>query len=708
MTTTQESVPSAARLDAVSALESIVRPRSVAVVGANEQLGKLTSGSVRNLVRHAFPGRLHVVNPSRPTVFGVPTVRSLLDIPESVDTAVIVVSAARVPQVIEECAAAGIRTATVVASGFSEGAEAGSGQTASQALRAVLDRTGVRILGPNTAGLLNIANNYIPRASENHPQELRSGRIGVVSQSGGLCNTLVNRAQANHVGIGLAVSTGNQVDLDLWDVGRFMVADPSIDTIVAIVEGFHDAEKFVRFAHLARAAGKPVIALKLGVSEAGQRVVQTHSGSLAGSPSVQRAALADLNIIQVDELDELWEIASLFSAWGLPAGPVQRLQVITPSGGDGAIAVDEASRVGLTVPTPSPPTIEAFANLGPVPADNPFDTQAALVSTTPDVLVEQIALAAGDPAADAALLALPVLATPFALSALGPHVDGLVKSSQPRVAASLWQAGDSTSDALDILRANGWPIFASSVRAVRALGRYGRWAARRSREPGPWRATTSVVDGTLVTYWAARQRLEAYGVSFNTARLVRSVPDALAAAAALGYPVTLKLSSTSINHKAAAGAVLPYLIDPKAVQEGAQRLLEVVEGGFGTDEGLVVEEYVAAAMPLFLGALRDPEFGPVLLIGLGGGFAEAYQDVTRVSCPATADQVSAALAETTVDTLLAAHPDARRQLVEVACTLSALVAEKPTVVSFDINPIFVRLDSSLAAVDARLVLAPEQ
>jgi len=128
------------------------------------------------------------------------------------------------------------------------------------------------------------------------------------------------------------------------------------------------------------------------------------------------------------------------------------------------------------------------------------------------------------------------------------------------------------------------------------------------------------------------------------------------------------------------------LIDPKAVQEGAQQLLDVVEGGFGADEGLVVEEYVAAAMPLFLGALRDPEFGPVLLIGLGGGFAEAYRDVTRVSCPATADQVSAALAETTVDTLLAAHPDARRQLVEVACTLSALVAEEPTVVSFDINP----------------------
>ena len=242
------TLPARPGLNAADALESIVRPQSVVVVGANEVEGKLTSGSVRNLLGHKYAGRLYVVNPNRSDVYGVKTLPSVADLPEVPDTAVIVLSATRAVQALAECAQHGIRTATLVAAGFGEAGGAAGGARARQALVEILERTGVRILGPNTAGLLNLADGYVPRASHNHPEDLLPGRIGIVAQSGGLCNTLVNRSISNGVGIAMAISTGNQLDLDLWDVGDYLLTQPSVDVITTIIEGFSAPAKFVAFA----------------------------------------------------------------------------------------------------------------------------------------------------------------------------------------------------------------------------------------------------------------------------------------------------------------------------------------------------------------------------------------------------------------------------------------------------------------------------
>jgi len=692
-------------LDPLAALESIIRPSSVVVIGANESLGKLTSGTVSNLLRHGYAGRLHVVNPNRDQVFGIPTLRSLDDLPEVPDTAVIVLGARHVAATIDACGEFGIQTATVVASGFGEGGARTDGDAAVESLTASLARTGIRILGPNTAGLLNISDNYVPRASQNHPVELMAGRVGIVTQSGGLCNTLLNRAQAHKVGVGLAVSTGNQMDLDLWDVGQYMLADDTIVVIVTIIEGFGDSAKFVRFAKEATEAGKPVVALKLGTSEAGRRAVQTHSGSMAGASSVHRAVLRDLNVVQVDELDELWEVASLFTSWGMPSVPMTKLGIITPSGGDGVIAADEASRLGLRVPEPSHATCEAFARVIPGGHPrNPFDTQAALVESPPETLTAQIELVAGDADADATLLALPVLATPFALSALGPHLDGISQARPPRVAVSLWSAGGSTQDALEAVRAQGWPSFNGSVRAVRAIAHYASYTAGMHRPSGDWTGIVEERSSTLLTYWDARRVLQESGVPFNVANIVHDVEDAMRVAKNFDGPVTLKLSTTEFTHKADVGAVLPYLVDDTAIRHGAERLLDMLTQR-GGGEGLVVEDYVDSVFPVFLGAHRDPEFGPILLVGLGGGFAEAYGDVARISCPASAVQVKAALENTKLVALLRKYPVAFDSLVRLGADLSLRMALDPTWASFDLNPLLVRADSSMLAVDARIQLS---
>ena len=701
---TRVEAAQATPLGPLAALESIIRPSSVVVIGANESLGKLTSGTVSNLLRHGYTGRLHVVNPNRDQVFGVPTLRSLDELPEVPDTAVIVLGARHVAATVDACAELGIRTATVVASGFGEGG-ARAGSDALESLTASLARTGIRILGPNTAGLLNINENYVPRASQNHPEKLIPGRVGIVTQSGGLCNTLLNRAQAHDVGVGLAVSTGNQLDLDLWDVGQYMLADDGIDVIVTITEGFGDPRKFVLFAEGAGRAGKPVLALKLGTSEAGRRAVETHSGSMAGASDVHRAVLRDLNVVQVDDLDELWEVASLFTSWRVPSTPLSRLGIITPSGGDGVIAADEASRLGLEVPEPARSTREAFAQV--VPAghpSNPFDTQAALAESPPETLTTQIELMARDADTDATLLALPVLATPFALSALGPHVQGIAEARPPRVAVSLWTAEGSTQDALEAVRAHGWPTFNGSVRAVRAIAHYGSYAAGTRRHSGRWTGVVAERPSTLLTYWEARRVLRQSGVPFNVAKIVYDVEDAMRVAEELGGPVTLKLSTSQFTHKADVGAVLPYLVDKGSIRHGAERLLSMLATR-GDGEGLVVEDYVASVFPVFLGAHRDSEFGPILLVGLGGGFAEAYGDVARISCPAAPEQVHEALQRTKLVALLRKYPVAFDALVRLGAELSRRMALDPTWNSFDVNPLLVRADSSIVAVDARIQLS---
>jgi acyl-CoA synthetase (NDP forming) len=696
-------------LDTATALERIIRPKSVVVIGANESVGTMPSAPVRNLLRHRYPGRVAVVNPRRGTVFGVPSYPSVDRLPDVPDTAVLVVGAARVPDALRDCAAHGIRTATVIAAGFDEGAAAtaqiGPGGGAGAELRRVLDETGIRILGPNTAGLLNLADSYVPRGSLNHPEPLPTGRVGIVTQSGGLCNILLNRAAANQVGVGLAVACGNQLDLTLWDVADHALHDPGIDVLLTVVEGFKHPHRFVEVARRARELGKPLAVLKLGASEAGAKMVETHSGALAGSADVHRAVFDELNVIAADDLDQLWEVAALVSAWGPPAGGIDRLGVVTLSGGDGAIIADEVSRLGMSLPPPSAAIVDATAREFPgVHVDNPFDSQAATAVTGAASWPAQIALVAADPGFDAVLLSLPVLATPDSVPVIPPHLSGLAGSRCARAAVSMWTAGEATEPAMRLLREAGLPVFETSVRALRAIHAYGRYGAGRSvpLPPGGLRGVPARPGSTAVPvpYWTARERLAALGVPVNRAALVHTVEQARAAAKELGYPVTVKLSATSVAHKAAGGGLFLYLRDATQVAAAATSLLQWTPA-FGPGEGVVVEEHEHGVLAAFVGGHRDPEFGPFVLAGLGGGLAEPYADIGRASCPARPDRVDTVLAATTFGRVLARDAPAHRALRDLLVTLSEAFAADEGVVSFDLNPMLVRADGSLVAVDAR-------
>ena len=632
--------------DAQAAIKSILAPRSVVVIGASPHGRGFTSAPLKNLARHGFDGRIYAVNPRHPDIDGIRCYPDVASLPEVPDTAVIVVGARRVPRALADCAAAGITSATVVAGGFAELGDEGIGLETE--IRAICHDSGLRLVGPNTAGLMNIADNYVPRAGLNHPDTLTRGGLAVVTQSGALCNTLMLRILARGLGLSYAVATGSQWDLDLWDFVDYYTADERTRATLTIVEGLKDPEKFLRAARRAAAAGKPIILLKPGRSELGRQAVQTHSGALAGSSDVQISLMRENGVIVVDELDEVWETGQLFDRWHGSGGTGRALSISTYSGGDGALAVDAADAAGLTCPMPSPSTQDELAALFRLARPgNPFDLTGEVIDK-PELIAPATAALLADETFDLHLVAVPAWSAHLAKWTLGPALDEVAKQPGRRVAVSLWSAGEVTGEAERLVLGAGVPLFDGSQRAVRAMGRYADFCAeagRWSSDPAHVGAGSSGRASIVHDYWSSRELLRDAGILFNDARQAHNPDEAAAAADELGYPVTLKLSAPEIVHKAAAGAVRLYLRDSDEVLEAAKQMLSQAP-----DEArVIVESFTPSVAMALLGGHRDPEFGPIVVAGLGGGYAESYRDVTHVRCPAEPAEVARALGGTTLD-----------------------------------------------------------
>src|SRR5581483_4374850 len=323
-------------MDSREALERIINPKSMCILGASDS-ERMSGRPLRHLTAHGYPGEIYLVNPKHRQLAGRQCHARVADLPSVPDTAIIVSPAPTVLPLLRECAAAGIPTATVVAAGLTEGAAGADRDDFTTALTETLRDTGMRILGPNTPGLVNLAADYAPRAASLGPPEtMVRGDVGIVTQSGALGLTVLNKAVLHGVGVHAVVHTGNQFDLDVWDVADYYVQHDDVRIIAMVIEGFKDVDKFRTVARAAHAAGKPIVLLKVGTSSAGASVVTTHSGALAGEATVQRAVLAVENVVQADDLDQMWEVIQLFQRWGVPARPVRSVAVAALSGGEAA------------------------------------------------------------------------------------------------------------------------------------------------------------------------------------------------------------------------------------------------------------------------------------------------------------------------------------------------------------------------------------
>ncbi len=706
--------------DTGAALRAIINPGSVVIIGASEGT-RMSGRPLSNLLEHGFDGEIYLVNPRREQVAGRPCYRSVADLPEVPDTAIIVSPAATVLSLLRECAAKGIRTATVVAAGLTEGAAGEGAGDFRTALANTLAETGMRILGPNTPGLVNLSARYAPRAASLGPADtMVAGNLGVVTQSGALGLTVLNKSVLHGVGVHAVVHTGNQFDIDVWDVVESFLADDRVQIIAMVIEGFKDPERFLATAGQARAAGKPILLLKVGISETGAAVVTTHSGALAGEAAVQRSVLALAGVVQVDDLDQLWEVAQLFQRWGLPARPIRRLAITALSGGEAAIAADVAEANGFELPQLSATTVATLEPLFTF-ADfcNPFDITAQFTSE-PTLISRALTALAADENYDALIVTLSNMAPNAATDLIAKWITEEAAPGRPVALASRNVSRYGLATDLDY-GDRLLPVLEGSERFVRALSLYNGYAGdtadrlgmaakpadRAGHGENPPADDAPVAAPRILGYWKSREVLTALELPFNEAAIVTNRSEAESATVRIGLPVTIKASKADIVHKADVGAVHGLVTSAAEAVSIAEWMLarwwpaEVPQVAAG--EGVIVEGYVDSRLAVFVGCRRDPEFGPMVLFGLGGSYAEAYGDVLSVPWPCAQAQLPDLIARSRIGLLLARlSPAAPADLAAHLTVLGDWFVENPGVESADLNPLLVGASGAGQFVDARL------
>jgi acyl-CoA synthetase (NDP forming) len=654
-----------------------------------------------NLRRHGYQGAVYAVNPRHDEVAGFPCFPDVSQLPEVPDTAVLVVPADAVCDQLANCEAHGIQAATIIASGFGEGAALEAGQRRAAELEALLERGRLRIVGPNTAGLINVLDSYVPRAAVNHPLHLPPGDVAIVTQSGALSNTLCNLAVANGVGLSAVVGTGDEADLDMWDVIDYLLDDGRTRAVCTVIEGIRDPQKFLAVARRAAAAEVPIIALKIGTSELGRAVVETHSGAIAGAQVVQSAVFREERVIEARDLDQVWEIAMAVQRWGVPRRRTSQIGVISLSGGEAAIAADWGDATGLTFPEPSETTASSIqSEFSFAKAANPFDPTGEILGK-PEKLATAVGAFLADEAMDAVLVAVPffldIYAEPLYRNiALAAH-----GAERGRVAVSSWTAGGTGDTGLQALDTSITPVFGGVHRALSAIALYSRYGAAHGT-----RSMVRPVEGdgagtrVVATYWQSRTALDSI-VPLNAAQLVENEAEARAAAEEIGYPVTLKQSLRDSSHKLAAGALDLYLPDAASLQASLARIFGSRQTAWADGEGLVVEQYVPSLVQIIVGGHLDAQFGKFLLVGRGGAWAESDETALCLPCPFS-DDGRREIAAGPIGKALRSLPGALDGVVELVGNVGEWFASHDDVTSFDLNPICVDAAARLTAVDARV------
>jgi acyl-CoA synthetase (NDP forming) len=686
-------------------LDTLLRPRSVAIIGASDDPRTFSGASVFNLQRHAYTGAIYPVNPKRAELMGLRCYPSVMDIPGSVDTAIIAVPSAVVLPVMTECVRKGITSATIVTSGFGAESAGEAGRERADRLRGLIKDSGMRVLGPNTAGLVNLNDGYVPRSAHNQldPDRVKPGMVALVTQSGACSNILFNQAQANGVGVGLSISTGDQIDLDLWDLCRHELDDDRIQIVLVVAETLGDTRRLESVAAHAAERGKLMALLKLGRSEMGRRAVMTHSGSLAGDAAVQSAALRQLGVLEVDSLDDLWELAMLVQSWGKPTAGPYRLGIVAYSGGEGALIADGASTFGLELPPPSQRYQDFIrTTFEYATAANPFDPSGEIIAR-PDKI--ELALRGFLEQNDytEVLIASPVLRPEQAERQLGT-IDHILHQPRPNVAFSYQPAGDLTDTQDRILAALKQPLFRGSNEALRAISHYRAAGQRRTKirvNEAPGGADRKLAEDAR--YFEVRAELGRLGITFAPAALVSDAADARAKASALGLPVVMKANVPSSTHKFANGLIVLNVATLEQVED-AYRRLEAAGRSFGAD-GVVVEAIGRGQLEVMIGATRDPDFGAAMVFGAGGMTVEYAHDsalaVVRYMNEADAE---ALVRSTRIGAFVADRaPAVVATLAQILGAVASFFASNTQLSGLDLNPLIVDLvDKQLTCVDARV------
>jgi acyl-CoA synthetase (NDP forming) len=690
--------PTAAKADKTAGapdLARLLRPRSVAIVGASPTPGALGNSVMRNLDRLGFAGDLHLVNPKRSEIDGRPCVASIDDLAEGVDVAVLAIPGPAVLDSVRALARRGAGAAIIFSAGFAEGGE--EGLAAQAEIGEIARRSGMVIEGPNCLGMANFIDGIPLTFVEIPPIPRRAGRnIALVSQSGAMAIVETTTLIAKGLGLSYFISTGNEAASGVEDYVEQMLDDADTQIIGMIVEQFRDPARFLSLARRAAGLGKPIVLLHPGKSAAARESAATHTGAMAGDYSVMRTKVRDAGVVLVDSLEELGDVLDL--AARAPRPPVGAAAVLTESGAFKALTLDLCEQIGLDLPHPSDRASALLREGLPdfIPVSNPMDlTAQALVD--PDLYRRTLQALLADPQYGSVVFAVIQTDAPTSdrkFPAVIAAMEELTPET-PVIFAGMDDGAEVPAHYIERLRRLGVSYFPSPDRAFRAIRRYGeamgRAATRSALEPV---AIDLPLAGTIPEY-RAKQLLAPVGISFPPGGFARSADEAKGVAARVGYPVALKAQSARLSHKSDAGGVILNVADDAAMDRAWNRLHANVAAYDAslTLDGVLVEAMDKRGVEMIVGAKNDPDWGPVILVGFGGVQAELHQDVRVIVPDLSAEAIEAELLALKGAALLTGFRGSPRldvaALAALVERLGAAVRGTPGIREIDLNPVVV-------------------
>ena len=698
-------------------LEGFFSPRSVAVVGAAREEGKVGHIVFDNLLAAGFAGPVYPVNPRAGEIHGHRTYASLAELPQVPDLVIVVVPAQRVLDVIQDCARLRVGSAIVISAGFKESGPEG-GALEREIVHAASEG-GVRLLGPNCLGLISTATALNASFARGMPP---AGSISFMSQSGALGTAILDWAAGRGIGLAHFVSLGNKADVDETDLVRAWKDDANANVVVAYLESVSDGSAFVGAASDLTAT-KPLLALKSGTSDAGARAVSSHTGSLAGSSTAYEAAFRKAGIIQAEGVQELFDMALGFASQPLPSpGGVA---ILTNAGGPAVMATDACDKYDVNVASLDKPTIDRLREVLPAAAAlyNPVDVLG-------DADAERYAQAATALIADDDVGALLVILTPQAMTDAAETARRIaeVTAGSGKTVLACFMGEPSVEEARAILGRAGIPDYAFPERAVATLASMQRFrdhlARPRFEEPvliGDREAVREVLSAvtpgqhTFVTEEAASRTVAAYGVPVPPGGIATEASEAKQIAAEIGYPVALKIASPDILHKSDIGGIRLNIADEVELADAYEDILARTQRHMpdAIIRGVHVQKMTPRGREVIVGVNRDPQFGPLLMFGLGGVYVEVLRDVTFRLCPVSLEEARRMLTEIRGFGLLRGargeEPADLEAIADVIVRISALVTETPEIVELDINPLMVLPKGQGAiAADVRIGVSTEE
>lgn len=690
-----------------SDLSQLLAPRSVAIIGASSDPLRIGGRPIAAMLRAGFKGRIMPVNPNREEIQGLECFRSVADLPERPDVGIVAVPAAFAADAVAALGERGCKAVTLFTAGFAEMGEAGADDQ--RRLVQIAERHGMRLLGPNSLGVYNVALGYYGTFSSSldtgfpHP-----GTVGIASQSGAYGAHLGAVARDRGIGTGVLVATGNEADITVGDVIEWMAGSDQVHVICAYLEGINRPQTLLRGLDAARAAGKPVFVLKAGRSKVGAQAASSHTASLTGDDRVAEAVLAEHGALRVRDTEEMMDFAYAATQRIYPAD--NTLGFITVSGGAGIIASDDAEAVGLPMPAMPDDAQDRLRALLPfASAVNPLDCTAQALNDL--TLFESFMRAALDDGGYASVLCFAT------------YVAGAAELA-PRLLRLLSPLRDEYPDRLlalcvigppGVVRAYedaGFLVFQDPSRAVRAIAAMGRVGRMLATPPGPRPAISAPVDlpAAPPNEAEAKVLLARAGIAAPPEEVVTSPDAARQAAGKIGFPVVMKIVSADILHKSDMGAVMLGIDSPDAAAAAFDSIIAAAAAHApqARIDGVLVAKQISGGVECLMGIQRDPSFGPVAAFGLGGIFVEILDDVVVKPCPFDQGAARAMILSTRAAPLLTgARGRAPVDLDALASMLSRLsifaAAAGPRLSSIDLNPV-VALPDAAWALDAVIEL----